>query len=403
MFLCNYCGVEHDDKLLAREHVIPEALLNANLILTNTCLFWNNYFARSFESEVTSSSFMREVLRYFDPGRLTGKGAVYIKPVQTARGTTEHVWVVDGEEMLRDLPERETTNRVTIDAFDANDERHPIEIVLPFTYTTRLTGDSRAIADLAKKLEKERARIGAHLTALARDPSRDAGLAAELAQRNLKLKPPKAISFEASHNETTAGGAVDDFVPTVTALPAEQWFRFYMKVAWTYACLRLGREALMSAGGADMLAHLKAGRVATAAAAAAHGANRAAASKLLRDASIGGEQVWMWAIDAVSAAHGVVQHPELAAPLADASRERAIASEFPRGKVRVAVAELDRVASGPADESRFHSLRLVAHESENARDLVCEVRLFGGVFAADVLLGSAAGLALPPEAEVIRF
>lgn len=403
MFTCNYCGVDHDDKLHAREHVIPESLLNRTVVLRNTCLFWNNYFARSFENEVTSSHIMREALRYFDSDRLKGKGAAYIQPVRTARGTTEHLWVIDGEEMLRDLPERKATNRLTIDAFDTSDERHPIEVELPFTYTVGGTGDPRAIADLSKKLEKERVRIGAYLTALAEDPSRNPLVAAELARRNLKLKPPKAVSFETTQTPKTPGGLVDDIVPNVSALPLEHWFRFYMKIAWTYACLCLGRDALMSIGGEDILSNIKAGRVATLAADAAFRANPTVASSLLRQTSIAGEVVWMWTADAVSVAVAIAQHSELAAPLADACAERTTASKLPYRRVGLAPPVLNRVTSGPPEESRFHSLNLVARERDDACDLFCEICLFGGVFAADVWLGSARGLALPHQPEIIRF
>src|SRR5580693_6873578 len=80
-YLCNYCGIDHDWETRSEEHVIPRLLGNESMVLKDACAYHNNFFACAFETEVTKSSFMRDVLIEFGVGGAPAKGVKYMGPV----------------------------------------------------------------------------------------------------------------------------------------------------------------------------------------------------------------------------------------------------------------------------------------------------------------------------------
>ena len=275
---------------------MPEKLLNKTLLLRDVCRFWNNLFARAFETTVTSSAFMREVLLEFTPVAERPRGVVYLGPVETERQKTEHRWLVDGQPKLREMPNRTSASVVAIDAFDAAGDRHPVEVRLPFSITTGGTGDEHFVEEVRKRLGKERRKILEYFTSLARNPAQDPALFQHLQDRGLHLREPKGVDVDEVSAARAQGGLVDDVLQKLYALDPVPWTRFYMKVAWCFGCLKLGRPALQELGGDAVLNYLRAEAVPPELVTQVRAHDAVIAEKLFRDASIDGSIVWLWRV-----------------------------------------------------------------------------------------------------------
>lgn len=382
-YICNYCGIEHADETNSDEHIIPEKLLNSSLVLPDVCRQWNNLFARDFETAVMSSEFLRDVLLQF---KERSRGVVYLGTVETARGTTEHRWLVDGDERLRDMPEPERTEVVTLDAFDDQDQRHPVQVRLPFKVTQKFRGDDTALADERKKIEKQRTKLLDYLLGLASDPSKDPELQKQLDKRGLHLRAPKAVSFEETRSVGAVGGIVDDILPKEYQLDGERWTKFYMKIAWCFACLKLGRTQLIGLRGEQVLGHLRSGRVDPRLVDEVRKQDQSLASALFRDATIDGDVSWLWSGTLDEARQQLELAPSsVAAQLGPVLQRRIAAHRVASTWVKTS-ANLDRAAGASGAEHRYHELRLQRVVVAEQTALICEIMLFGGICLATVQL-----------------
>jgi hypothetical protein len=382
-YICNYCGIEHADETNSDEHIIPEKLLNSSLVLPDVCRQWNNLFSRDFETAVMSSDFLRDVLLEF---KQRPRGVQYLGSVETARGSTEHRWLVDGDERLRDMPNPQRVEVVTIDAFDDQDRPHPVRVRLPFKITEKFRGDDTAIAEERKKIEKQRAKLLDYLTGLARDPSKDPDLHKELHERGLHLRAPKAVSFEETMSAGATGGVFDDILPKEYRLDGERWTKFYMKIAWCFACLKLGRARLIGLSGEQVLGYLRSGRVDPRLVDEVRTQSQSIATELFRDASIDGEVSWLWSGTLDEATQQLaLAPPSVVAQLGPVLQRRLEAQRLASTWVK-ASATLDRAAGVPGAEHRYHQLRLQRVVVAEQTALVCEIRLFGGICVATVQL-----------------
>jgi hypothetical protein len=405
-YICNYCGTGHADETNSDEHIIPEKLLNSSLVLPDVCRRWNNLFARDFENAVMSSDFLRDVLLQFTE---RSRGVKYLGTVETARGTTEHRWLVDGDERLRDMPEPERVEVMTVDAFDDQNQRHPVQVRLPFKVTEKFRGDDTALADERKKIEKQQAKLFDYLSALASDPSKNPELQKQLEERGLHLRAPKSVSFDETMSVGSVGGVVDDILPKEHQLDGERWTKFYMKIAWCFACLKLGRSQLVGIGGEPVLGYLRSGLVDPLLVDEVRKQDRSIAVALFRDATIDGEVSWLWngTVDEarqqlVSAPPGVIA--KLGPVLQSRSEAHRSASTWMK-----ASAVLERVSGA---EHRYHELRLqrvIVAEQMAQRvvaeqtALVCEIQLFGGICVATVQLTPLLPMGALDDVEEVNF
>jgi hypothetical protein len=396
-YICNYCGIEHDNATRSIEHIVPEKLLNSSLVLPNVCRFRNNLYARAFETAVTSSKFMGEVLLEFMPVKQRPR-IVHLGEVETERRTKEHLWLVNGEHRLRDLPTRATTTVLQIQAFDEFGNSHSIEVELPFAITSRVTGDEHAVGEFRRKVEKERRKVFDYFTQLAVDPTKNAPLFVELEARGLHLRPPKEVAFEEASAQKCAGGPVSDILPTLHSIERLPWTKFYMKIAWCFACLQIGRSALQQLGGdaildflvSDVVPERLVGLVTT---------DYKLTEYLFRKASIDGQLVWLWRADGREAGQlaNRVQLPEdLVQALDERQRTEAFLTNYIHFKQPGA---LDRAAGVPGPQHRHHRITLRVDVRDSGAALVCDVSLFGGILEATIQLsnltdpGRLAGLA----------
>jgi hypothetical protein len=389
-FLCNYCGVPHDDAAHAVEHIIPEVLLNGALKLTGTCRRWNNFFARSFESPVCADDFMRELLLMFVPERAAGK-EMYLGEVNTNRGTTEHRYFKNGREELRDRPTKRAARQISISAFDAAGREHPLEISLPFDIVVGATGDSRFLEKQLRNATNQVEAVKQYLTGLSRDPSIDPALHAELQERGLSLRPPKSVSLDAARRPIGPEQVIDDILPKEFPLNAERWVKFYLKIAWCFACARVGRQKLSELGGLSVLEHLQSGALDPMLVAAVTGANSQLAAALFRDAIIDGETTWLWRSDIPTATASIQSEAtlqeKLRLELERTHRGRAASHARAAPLVKFRFEPLDGGMTEEARrEHRFHELVLVVDSAPGGLVLCCWVNLFGGSLLAKAQL-----------------
>lgn len=381
---CNYCGVEHAIATRSREHIVPEKLLNSSLILPDVCAFWNNFFARAFETAVCDSDFVSEILLELTPPSERPRKAIKLGTVQTARQTTEDIWLVGGEHTLRPKLARHPTNILPIQAFDDQGLPHAIDIELPFNITAGGTGDEHEMARFRSRIAEERQRILAYLQRLARDPAQDPTLAGQLRARGLHLREPKSVEVEENIVDRVPGGPVSDLVPREYALDAVPWVKFYMKIAWCFACKTLGRDVLLALGGGIVLAYLRSDLVPTELVDEVRRVDGPSADKLFRSASLGGQQTWIWRENAAATETALQLLPasvsSLVTPIATLrlAGERNLAAWAILGS-----ATLERPL-GP--QHRVHSLRLRTELLGDQAVVACDVSLFGGLLSATVQL-----------------
>jgi hypothetical protein len=223
VFDCHYCATQHQDEAHAEEHIIPKALLNERFTLDQTCRRWNNYFARAFETAVVSSGFVEEVLRVFEPARAPSGRDIYLGEVQTARNTTEHRWLRDGQEMLRDMPTRSTTRKYLLPVFDKEGKEESVEITLPFELAVNAKGSLEELAKVEARLRVQVERLVAYIAELAKDPSIDPVFAREIATRGLIVRPPLSATVAIDRRAAGAPRIVDDLLPRRYPVEIETW------------------------------------------------------------------------------------------------------------------------------------------------------------------------------------
>jgi hypothetical protein len=385
VFECNYCGTQHDDEDRGDEHIIGEKLGNRSLLLPNTCAYWNNFFARSFESEVLNWKFMNEALLRAVPERRPS-GTKPLGTVNRADGTTLYRWLVDGKEELRQLPERQNVQTLSVPALDAAGNTHQVEIAIPAELTVAIKHlpRERAYEERARrKLEESRAAVEDYVRRVTRDPSLDAGLTARLDAKGLTLQPVKELNAVV---ERVPGGpptTVDDLVPQNVPITTESLIKFFLKIGWCFACLRLGRKKLMDLGGDLVLAYLESGAIEQPLVDRCRTSDPAIARQLVREAAVYNETVWFWAPTAddsipLIARLGDAGLREDLRTLANRRREEATFFMGTIPDLRPRSFEKDLPPEG---ERRHHRLELLYQQGASDLEAIyCRVVLFGGLF-----------------------
>jgi hypothetical protein len=379
-YACHYCRQPHNLSTRSVEHIIPEALGNLTLKLPDVCKYWNNFFAASFEMPVTNFEFTQAVLREY--GLKKVRGVQQLEEVTTARGTTEYVWSVSGKELLRDRPVRARKNTIDYPALDANGNQQTIQITLPFEYLVGTTGDETERADATTKTNRDMKRLLDYLPRLARDPSIDPALALMLQKRQLTLPVPKSVDYDISAQHVSDGEAVNDIDPKAHALDIELWSKFYLKVGWCFASLKLGAARLATIEDPEVLRLLKGGVVAPSLVALCASEGPAQVDRLFREATPNGVQVWFWRRTIRETDEVVPTLPPTLEPFVRMAHEQRKVDAM-RVKTWVNFLKpgtLDRKAARPSAADRFHRVRLEKIVRGDHAALGCSITLFGGVF-----------------------
>jgi hypothetical protein len=383
-YMCNYCGTPHDWATRSEEHVVPRKLLNAGLVLPDVCNFWNNFFARAFETAVCDADFVREILLALTPPSERPRKAIRLGTVQTARQTTEERWLVGGQEILRPKLARRATNVLTIDAFDDLGSRHPIDVQLPFNITAGGTADDHELDRFRGRIADEHQRIFEYIRELARDPTIDPALAVQLKGRGLHLREPKAVEAEETLVERVPGGPVSDILPNEYPLDVVVWRKFYMKVAWCFACLKLGRDVLVSLDGDSVLGYVQSDAVPGELVDEVRRLDGPSVTKLFRSASLGGKPTWLWRESAAATDSELGSLPASVSALVAPLAVRRLASErLAASWASMKTATLERPLGL---QHRSHSLRLRTEIRGIQAAIACDIGLFGGLLSATVQL-----------------
>jgi len=404
-YICNYCGIEHDASTRSDEHIVPRKLFNSSFVLPDVCGFWNNFFARAFETEACNSTFVREILLELTPASERPHGAVFLGTVRTSRQTTEDRWLIDGQQVLRPRLARDAAHFLTIDAFDDKGERHDVQIRLPFAITAGGTGDEYELARFRERMKKERRQVLDYVTRLARDPTLDPMLSVELQARGLRLREPKAVDLQEHQVSRVPGGPVADILPNEHIVDRSLWTRLYMKIAWCFACSKLGRDVLVGLDGDRVLGYLQGDAVPDQLVEDVRRLDPPSVDLFFRGASIDARKVWVWRNSALLSD---AKRTAVPAPVADVMSPfvaaRLATEQVAASWIQIVTSTLKRPLG---DEHRSHSLSLRTEVRGGQAALVCDLALFGGLLAATVQLTSA----LPAEeldgfvgvSEVIRL
>jgi len=403
---CHYCRQTHDVSTRSVEHIVPEALGNRTLKLAGVCKQWNNFFAASFETPVITLEFTQAVLREYGLNKV--RGVQQLEVVTTARGTTEYVWSVNGKEVLRDRPVRARKNTIDFPAFDANGNQHTIQITLPFEYLVGTTGDETERADATARSNRDMRRLLDYLQGLARDPSADPALAQMLRERQLTLPVPKNVDYEIRAQHVSDGEAVSDIQPKPHALDIERWSRFYLKIGWCFASLKLGAARLAAIEDPEILRLLKGGDVDPGLVTLCASEAPEQVDNLFREATPNGVRVWFWRRTIRETDEIVPTLPPGLEPFVRTALEQRKVDAM-RVKTWVDFREpgmLDRKTGRPAEADRFHRLRLEKIVRGDRAALGCAITLFGGVLDAVAQLSPlvpADALAGIEAEEVVRL
>lgn len=229
-FMCVYCGRPHPSDWHAREHVIPGALGNDELVLGGTCKGWNSFFARTFENRVMASDMFRDLRARHVPG------APPIERRIADRGTVRVV-DRDGFHERRIVSERRST-RVTIQFVNAMTGE-----VTAATATLSeevVVGSYGPPEDVRKKFDRTKgaslAAVRRHVAAVLERPELDPDLAAVFRAHDVGLAEIRSVGLK--EGPTDPGGT-----PTVRDeynVDMESLVRFVAKCCWTYGRLALG-------------------------------------------------------------------------------------------------------------------------------------------------------------------
>src|ERR1041384_1826386 len=139
-FRCFYCRIDHDESERSDEHIIPQSIGNKNYTLKNCCRTINHALAYGVENQFHELATIREILLLLNPSR---PREVYLGPLKTRRGTTEHRYLIDGKDVLCDRMELATRNNITISVKAKDGTIHPFNLQLPFEVPARLTGSEK--------------------------------------------------------------------------------------------------------------------------------------------------------------------------------------------------------------------------------------------------------------------
>ncbi len=382
-------GEPHEWTTRSVEHVLAERLGNASLKLGDVCAYWNNFFARSFENHVIGSAFVQGVLREFGLDRIPRKGAFPLEELETARGTSERLWLVDGVEMLRDpVARRIKTRRIPFPSFDAAGTVHWFDVELPFQFVVSAGGDEVEIASARQRVDDDMAKVLAHLQKVVDDPSLNEGVATYLRDTGRVLKHPGKVLYEAHAERNRDPEVVADIKPKLYSMDRERWSKFLLKIGWCFACRDIGRDALIAMGGETVLRYLKADRIDPHLVALCRSEAADIAAKLFIEAVVGGDRAWMWKAT-------IPETDALIAGLSPDAQPFAWMAQNQRKCDETAIATwvhlkqaglLSRNAAPPSAGQRVHSLRLHITGNAGAEALFCSIRLFGGVVDASVQL-----------------
>jgi hypothetical protein len=288
MYHCAYCNELHDDATMAIEHIVPRVLLNDKLVLPDTCRWWNNFFARSFEGTVTTSEYITDLLRAFDPNARKG-GPWYLGTVETHRGTTEHRWLKNGVEFLGPAPSnRVDTHDLPVVLRDASGREIRVEIPIPFPVTTQAQGPSDRLEKIRTRAEANWGRAEEYIAELVADPSKNPAFAKVIAASGISLDSGATVGRTVATIPAGPPQVVADILPKRYPIVHELWSKFYLKIGWCFAAKKLGASALWAHGGEIPLALLKHGQVDAAVIADCAEADPPIAARLFRSANIDG-------------------------------------------------------------------------------------------------------------------
>lgn len=372
MYQCCYCNELHDENTRAVEHIIPEILLNDSLILPDTCKRWNNIFACAFESIVVHTEYVDDLRCAFDRTRRNANER-YLGEVTTARGTVEHRWLKDGREYLGHDPNGKTvTNIVPVVIRDPSGQELRASVSLPFEVPTLASGPPDLLEKVRTRAEKKWEDAERYISDLLKKQGLPAGSDVVVA---------RAVSI------TPAGPAkvVNDVLPKHYPIDVELWRKFYLKIAWCFAALKLGGTTLRNIGGERALGFLKHGLVDAPVVNAAAGASPDDARLLFRNANVEGEDVWFWRadIDAASKIVDNIADPAVRKTLSNSLSQRIeVANELADWvHLRQRMLEIpEQVIDDPG--KRCHKISMEVAKSNGRCALGCTVELFGGATGA---------------------
>ncbi|MBI4917344.1 MAG: hypothetical protein HY825_16010 [Acidobacteria bacterium] len=398
---CNYCGTDHPTDELSDEHIIPEYMFNASYVLPDVCIRANNYMAVAFETPVRLSPTMREILLLYSPK--PAKGPIYRGKVQTERGTTEDLWLKDGEEYFSSLPAYVETDEVRVTVQTADGDSAQTTIKLPFKVAARAEGAAEFVgASAERRLQADKKKLESYLASIREDPERNPAFAAFLRASDARPRREPVVEMTVTRQSTTSESVVSDALPRVTEVDGDLYAKQIMKIAWTHACRQLGREVLGNPVGDAILGFIAGGHIPEDVVVAVSGEVGAGqVDSLLRDSTVAGERFYWWR-----------DSPEIAAAKAMALGNGSATQELQRfagGRLQAAkecrqfikwskVIEIGPERGDQLAGRRFHALTIEDDGGRGRTATVVRVVLFGGIIDAKVQVADR----VVPHAQVLE-
>jgi len=240
MYICNYCNIEHEDDTKSEEHIIPKSLLNKTFVLKNVCKRTNNLIAHAVEKKILESDLVREILLRIEPHRKD----VFVGKIVTETGEKHDRWINNkGQQILADRPRYERKSSITISVKKRTGELIDFDLKLPFDMITGgyASNNFWDKTDPAKKAKESVKQLQDYLDKCLKTPETNQELKAFLEENNAELREKEIVLIE---EKLLAQEKLFDNLEINLKQDQEIWAMFFLKIAWTYSCRQLGREAL---------------------------------------------------------------------------------------------------------------------------------------------------------------
>lgn len=389
-FNCNYCGYPHPSTEFSREHVVPQALLNKNYVLNDTCGFVNNYFANAFETSARHVEVIKELLLLFDPS----KKPVFRGPATSSSGTEMTRWVVNGRSELYGPTSQQLGRECNIKITLPSGERVPFTLQLPFEIIKRATGP---LWSHERRVASDKKRVEAYLRELVENPDLDTRLARELRTTGGKFeRSTKGVMLEP---QASSKGLPETFRVNLPG-DDELLTKLFYKIAWCYAVKTLGRQLVMAQPFASgMFRFLMSEHIADVRFVDAF-------PKLFSNPrSIQGAPYHFWRYDLETTEREISKfsaHPHFYA-LMRLYDYRRMKAQFVRSYIRFDNIPIDDEFLDTLGARRFHRLSLKTENNNSISYTTCDVSLFGGALSATVPIAEEILCDKYPEPTVIRL
>jgi|GEM_PF-4705409 len=361
----------------SEEHIIPEALGNKKHTLPNVCRRLNNYMACSFETHVITTPAMKHALLLVEP---RPKKNIYLGTAKTARGTTEHRWLVQGQEILSSLPEYEETSEVIVSTTDNSGKSVELKIELPFKVLKYAKSGPASDLKAERRIRKEREDLSRYFKELVANPQINPRFNKLLQENNARLGDLRSVEATTKPGQELRG-VVKDLLPLEHPLNEESWAKFFMKIAWTHAHKTLGPLTLQNPIGNKILSYILSGHFQP-----PELAQRT--PELFRSATVDGETLYFWSRhprESLTVAEQLTT-PDLQYYLVPAARRRIQSLNEHVSLLKIKTPVLPNLNTADIEPFKRHTLKLLDIQVDNQPHGACHIMLFGDLFEAIVLI-----------------